>query len=190
MTEQQALHLGAAREGGCATMRGCFFRRKGALMNIGLIVIQWLHVFLGVFWLGTVLYVDLILLPTLNRLPLPEQQRVGGLLGPRTSRVLLPVGLTVVLLGFLRGTVFGNLHSIDGVLGSAYGVTWLISLLLGLGVIVWGLLVLAPRAEALNTAKSAEQYGATVKRLRILVLIELLGFLAIFTCMILMRFGY
>jgi uncharacterized membrane protein len=159
-------------------------------MNIGLIIIQWLHVFLGVFWLGTVLYLDLILLPTLNRLPLQEQQKVGGQLGPRTSRILVPVGITVVLLGFLRGTVFGQLHSLDAVLGNAYGVTWLISLLLGIGVIIWGLLVLAPRAEALNTAKSPEEYGAIVKTLRVLILIELLGFLALFTCMILMRFGY
>jgi len=159
-------------------------------MNVGIIVIQWLHVFLGVFWLGAVLYVDFILLPTLNRLPLQEQQRVGGQLGPRTSRILVPVGITVVLLGFLRGTVFGQLHSLDAVLGSAYGVTWLISLLLGLGVIVWGLFALAPRAEALNTAKSPEEYGAIVKTLRALILVELLIFLALFTCMILMRFGY
>src|SRR5262245_43640291 len=159
-------------------------------MNVALIVIQWLHVFLGVFWLGTVLYVDLILLPTLNKLPLLEQQKVGGLLGPRTSRVLVPVGVTVVLLGFLRGTVFGQLHSLDAVFASAYGVTWMISLLLGVGVIVWGLLVLAPRAEALNTAKSPEEYGAIVRVLRVLILVELLIFLALFTCMILMRFGY
>jgi uncharacterized membrane protein len=157
-------------------------------MNVALIVIQWLHVFLGVFWFGTILYVDFILLPTLNRLPLQEQQKVGGLLGPRTSRVLVPVGVTVVLLGFLRGTVFGRLHSLDAVVGSAYGVTWLISLLFGISVIIWGLIVLIPRAEALNTAKSAEVYGEIVKQLRIRILIELLGFVAIFTCMILMRF--
>jgi uncharacterized membrane protein len=159
------------------------------LMNIALMVIQWLHVFLGVFWMGTVFYVDLILLPTLNTLPLAEQQKVGGLLGPRTSRVLVPVGVAVVLLGFLRGTVFGQLHSLATVVGSAYGITWFISLLLGAGIIAWGLLVLAPRAEALNTATSPEEYGVIVKTLRALILIELLGFVAIFTCMILMRFG-
>ncbi len=158
-------------------------------MNVALIVIQWLHVFLGVFWFGAILYVDVVLLPTLNTLPPQEQQKVGGLLGPRTSRVLLPVGLTVVLLGFLRGTVFGHLRSLDAVFGSAYGVTWLIALLLGLGLIAWGLLVLIPRSEALNSAKSPEEYGAIAKQLRIMTLIELLAFVAIFTCMILMRFG-
>jgi uncharacterized membrane protein len=158
-------------------------------MDVALIVIQWLHVFLGIFWFGSVLYVDAILLPSLNTLPLTQQQKIGGVLGPRSSRVLVPVGIAAVLLGFLRGTVFGRLHSLDAVAGSAYGITWLIALLLGVGLILWGLLLLLPRTEALNAAKSPEAYGEIVKELRVLTLIELLGFLAIFTCMILMRFG-
>lgn len=158
-------------------------------MNVALIVIQWLHVFLGIFWFGSILYVDLVLFPTLNTLPVQEQQKVGGLLGPRTSRVLVPVGLTVVLLGFLRGTVFGQLHSLDAVFGSAYGITWFCALLLGIGLMLWGLLVLVPRAEALTTAPSPEEYGARARTLKVLTLLELLGFVAIFTCMILMRFG-
>jgi hypothetical protein len=101
-----------------------------------------------------------------------------------------PVGLTVVLLGFLRGTVFGQLHSLDAVLGSAYGITWFTAILLGSGLILWGPLVLVPRAEVLGTATSPEQYGAMVARLKVLTLIELVGFFAIFTCMIPMRFGY
>jgi uncharacterized membrane protein len=159
-------------------------------MHVAVIVIQWLHVLLGIFWFGSILYVDLILLPTIGTLPMREQQKVGGLVGPRTGRILVPVGITVVLLGFLRGTVFGHLHSLDAVFGSAYGITWLITLLLGLSVIAWGLFVLAPRVEGLGTAKSPEEYGARVKTLRVLTFIELFGFLAIFTCMILMRFGY
>jgi hypothetical protein len=73
--------------------------------------------------------------------------------------MLVPVGLTVVALGFLRGTLFGRVHALDSVFGTAYGITWLIALLSSVGVIFWALLVLAPRAEALNTAKSPEAYG-------------------------------
>jgi hypothetical protein len=175
--------MGGARERAAVTLR------KGNPMAVLTIVIQWLHVLLGIFWFGSILYVDTILLPSLDTLPLIEQQKIGGLLGPRTSRVLLPVGLTVVLIGFLRGTVFGRLHSLDAVFGSAYGITWLIALLLGIGLILWGLVVLVPRAEALNTAKSPEAYGEIVTQLKVLTLIELTGFVAIFTCMILMRFG-
>jgi uncharacterized membrane protein len=152
------------------------------------IVIQWFHVLLGIFWFGSVLYTDFVLLPTIAKLPMVEQQKVGGLLGPASSRVLVPVGLTVVTLGFLRGTVFGRLHSLDAVFGSVYGRTWLTALTLGLIVVFWGLRVLAPRGEALATATSAEEYGARIKQLRPLMLTEIAIFVAIFTCMILMRF--
>lgn len=154
------------------------------------IIVQWLHVILSIFWFGSNLYVDAILIPTLNRLPLKEQQKIGGLIGPRTSQVLLPVSLTVVVLGFLRGTIFGRLHSLDAIFGTVYGATWFIALLLSIGIILWGLLMLTPRAEALNTAQSPEAYGEIVNELKVLALIEVTGFVAIFTCMILMRFGY
>lgn len=41
--------------------------------------------------------------------------------------------------------------------------------------------------------KSAEEwvaFNAATSRVKMLALLELIGFLAIFTCMILMRFGY
>lgn len=157
-------------------------------MPVFIIVIQWLHVLLGIFWFGSILYTDFVLLPTIGKLPLIEQQKVGGLVGRASSRVLVPVGLTVVTLGFLRGTVFGRLHSLDVIVGSVYGRTWLTALALGLLLVIYGLRVLVPRAEALNTATSAEEYGMRIKQLRPLVLLEMLIFVAIFTCMILMRF--
>jgi hypothetical protein len=95
-----------------------------------------------------------------------------------------------VLIGFLRGTFFGSLHSLDTVFGTSYGLTWLISLLLGIALILWGALIVGPRAQALVAASTPEDYGAIQQRLIFLARIELVGFLAIFTCMILMRFGY
>ena len=157
-------------------------------MTVLTFTVQWLHVILGIFWFGSNLYVDTVLIPTLNNLPLKEQQKIGGLIGPRTSRVLVPVGLTVVALGILRGTVVGRLHTLEAVFGTAYGLTWLIALLLSIGIIFWGLLVLKPRAEALNAAQSPEAYGAAVNQLKVLTLVEIAGFVAVFTCMILMRF--
>lgn len=154
------------------------------------IVVQWLHVLLGIFWFGSNLYIDVVVIPSLTKLPLQEQQKIGGLIGKRSNQALVPAGIAVVGLGFLRGTFFGQLHSLGDVFGSAYGVTWLIALLLATGLIFLGLLVVAPRAEALSTAKSAEEYGGTLQQLKILTLVELAAFVAIFTCMILMRFGY
>jgi uncharacterized membrane protein len=159
-------------------------------MTVAVIAIQWLHVLLGVFWFGSILYVDIVVIPSLTKLPLQEQQKIGGLLGARSNQVLVPAGILVVALGFLRGAVFGHLQSPSDVFGSAYGITWLISLLLTTGLVLFGLLVIAPRTEALSSAKSPDEYSAAMSRVRVVTLIELVAFIAIFTCMILMRFGY
>ena len=43
----------------------------------GLIVIQWLHVFSGVFWFGSTLYLDFVVIPAVMTLPLEQQRTVS-----------------------------------------------------------------------------------------------------------------
>lgn len=109
-----------------------------------------------------------------------------GPLGNRIEKVLTPLGMAVVTLGFLRGLaggVFGNL-------GNAYGITFLASLVLGIVIVVYGLRMLRPLAQEVSrTAPGAEQ-DALIARLKTLTIVELFMFLAIITLMILMRFGY
>jgi hypothetical protein len=68
-------------------------------------------------------------------------------------------------------------------------------LLLTVGVYAWGLRVLEPALRRMDQAPvSADgsptpELVAATTRVKALVGVELLGFLAIFTCMILMRFG-
>ena len=164
--------------------------REDSAVLIWTIIMQWLHVILGIMWFGSSLYATFVLFPSLANVPLGEQQKVGGILGQQTAKVIGPVAGSVVLIGFLRGTFFGSLHSLDTIFGTTYGLTWLISLLLGIGLILWGALIVGPKAQALAAATTPEAYGAIQQRLIFLARIELVGFLAIFTCMILMRFGY
>jgi uncharacterized membrane protein len=154
-----------------------------------IIAVQWLHVLLGIFWFGSTLYVDVILVPTIMGLPLEKQQEVSGRLADRSTQVILPVAAVVIILGFLRGTVFGQLHSVADVFGSAYGVTWLVALLTGVTLFGWSLFLLRPAVSRLNTAQGPEQFAAGLKRAKALTSAELAFFVAIFTCMILMRFG-
>jgi uncharacterized membrane protein len=154
-----------------------------------IIAVQWLHVLLGIFWFGSTLYVDVILVPTLMGLPLEKQQEVSGRIGNRSSQVILPVAAVVIILGMLRGTVFGQLHSVADVFGSAYGVTWLVASLVGVTLFAWSLFILRPAVSRLNTAQGPEQFAAGIKRAQALTLVELAFFVVIFTCMILMRFG-
>jgi L-asparagine transporter-like permease len=146
-------------------------------------------VLLGIFWFGSTLYADVILVPTLMGLPLEKQQEVSGRLARRSTQVLLPVAALVVALGFLRGTVFGQLHSLADVFETTYGFTWLVALLAGLALFGWAFIVLKQALERLNTAQGPEQFAAGLTRAKVLTLAELAFFAVIFTCMILMRFG-
>jgi len=164
-----------------------------------LIVIQWLHVLLGIFWFGGSLYLNGMVIPVLLSLPLGQQREVAVPLGARSNQILPPVAILVILLGVLRGTVWGPVHTFAFLFGTAYGVTFLISLLAAAAVESWGHFVTGKAAAHLNTFPLAEvmkpkSAGATafnkqVQRVIFFTLIELLGFFIIFTCMILMRFG-
>jgi uncharacterized membrane protein len=46
-------------------------------VNWAQFVVQWLHVILGMLWLGGALYTNFILIPALGRLPLATQREVG-----------------------------------------------------------------------------------------------------------------
>ncbi|HET6650341.1 MAG TPA: hypothetical protein VFH79_09315 [Candidatus Limnocylindria bacterium] len=167
-------------------------------MNWGQFVVQWLHVGLGVLWFGTVLYNATILIPAISRLPLGEQRRVGSLIGEQGFKVIRPVAGAVILLGLIRGTLFGPIKSLD-MLTSAYGITWLVGLAFAIGAYVWAERMVGPALARMNAIPEAEALGpdgaptpalesavGVVKRNAVL---ELGFFAVIFTCMILMRFG-
>lgn len=164
-----------------------------------LIAIQWLHVFSGIFWFGSTLYLDFVVIPAVTTLPLEQQRSVSQPLTRFSERVIIPTGILVILLGFLRGTVFGPVRSLDFLFGTAYGITFLIAGLAALATFAWSRLVLARAAHRLDTfpladvkqpdGEGARAFAAQVQRVKLLALLELFGFFVIFTCMILMRFG-
>lgn len=154
-----------------------------------LVSVQWLHVALAILWFGGSLYITLILIPALQALSREKQQEVAARISPATTRVLRPVAILVILLGFVRGTFLGRLHSVQDVFGSAYGVTWLVALIAAIALFAFIETIFDPDVRRLNTAKSEVEYDTTLKRVQVFAVIELLGFFAIFTCMILMRFG-
>jgi len=159
--------------------------------------VQWLHVLLGIFWFGSTLYLDFVLIPALMTLPLGEQRRAGAAIGARAVPIFTGVAVAVIVLGILRGTVFGQIKSLDA-LGTQYGVTWLVALVAAVATAYWGLRILTPAVKKLYTIPESEAgaaggqspaIAAAVADIRGKGQIALLGFFVIFTCMILMRFG-
>lgn len=166
-------------------------------MEWAIITIQWLHVFLGIFWFGSVLYLDFVVIPAVTRLPLDQQGTISQQLARRSNQIILPVASLVIIIGFLRGTFFGAVTTLDSAFGTAYGITFILSLVLAIAVYAWGYFVTRPAAERINKlgaalvdGKVTPEFTVSLQRVRLLALIELFGFFAVFTCMILMRFGF
>lgn len=164
-------------------------------MNWLVFVVQWLHVLLGIIWFGNSLILALILIPTLNALPIPVQRDVGGRYGERSTRLFDVVVPLIVVLGFIRGTLLGPIDSVSDVFASPYGITWLVALVAATATFMWGRMVIVPAVRHMDAIPLDAQGGATLEletatqQVKRVVVLELAGFLVIFTCMILMRFG-
>jgi len=161
-------------------------------------VVQWLHVLAAILWFGAALYTASILIPAISSLPLPRQREIGERIGRQAFRVLRPAASAVIILGILRGTVFGPIKSLE-VLGSTYGITWLVALVFAIVTFFWAESQIAPALARMNAIPEADALGpdgtptpelaAAVSRVKLVTVLELGLFLVIFTCMILMRFG-
>jgi uncharacterized membrane protein len=157
-------------------------------------IVQWLHVLLGILWFGAALYTDVILIPAISGFSLEKQRELGAALGVRGTAVFRIVGPAIIVLGFVRGTVFGPIKSIDA-LTTAYGITWLVALVVALALYRWAFTTYAGALEALTTVPLAPDGSATpevvaaTERVKRLAVLELVFFFVIFTCMVLMRFG-
>jgi uncharacterized membrane protein len=165
-------------------------------MNVLVIVVQWLHVITAVMWFGTTLFLDFILIPTLTTFPISQQREFNARLIPNMVRIIAPTALAVVILGLLRGTVFGPVKSFSYLFGTAYGWTFLIALLLAVATILWGQFLTGRNAERLAAlplgadGQPGPEYVAQSDFVKRVAWIELGLFLLVFTTMILMRFGY
>ena len=165
----------------------------------GLIVIQWLHVLLGIFWFGSMLYLDFVVIPAVMTLPLEQQRTVSKPLTMFSDRVLVPAAILVIILGLVRGTIFGPVKTWSFLIGTAYGLTFLLAFLAAVATLLWGHFATGRAARHLEAFPLTEvvksggavalAFNAQVQRLKLFALVELLGFFIIFTCMILMRFG-
>jgi uncharacterized membrane protein len=159
------------------------------------VVVQWLHVLLAILWFGNSLSLATITIPAISRLPLVRQQEIGAQLGRQGTRVFDIVAPAVIVLGLLRGTVFGSVRDTDALFGTTYGLTFLVALIAATATFLWGRFVIVPATRELATAPvdadgtSTPELDTIIARVKRVTVLELLGFFVVFTCMILMRFG-
>lgn len=157
-------------------------------MDWAALAIQWLHVLGGIFWFGGALFGNLVLFPVILRLPDAVQRDFMRPFLERSDRIVVPVAITTIVLGVLRGTVFGRIHSLAD-LATPYGIAWLIGLVLATTLLAVGVFYLAPEAKRLlQGAEAGQGLGAAGRRLQVVALLDLLGFFVVFSAMIAMRF--
>ncbi len=149
-------------------------------------VVQWLHVLLGITWFGYAISMFFLVSPALAALPEPELRSTNVRLGALGAKVFPVVGLSVLALGVIRGTLLGPIDSVGEIFTTTYGITWLIALLATVALFVTGARYIGPGFEGL---KDAPDLPAAVARLRRISMIDLGLFGIVFTCMIVMRFG-
>lgn len=156
---------------------------------------QWLHILFGILWFGNTLALATITIPAINRLPILAQREIGSHLNTQGQRVIEIVAPSVIVLGFVRGTFLGPIKSLDALFGTEYGITWLVALIAAVLTYLWGRFVISGGVHAMELAAinpdgtPTPELEAATDRAKVLVSLELFGFLVIFTCMILMRFG-
>ena len=85
-------------------------------MNWAQFAVQWLHVLLGIVWFGYAISIYFLVSPALAELPespAPGDHDLAA--GPDRRCGCFPiVSILVILLGIVRGTVFGRIDSFDG----------------------------------------------------------------------------
>jgi hypothetical protein len=79
--------------------------------------------------------------------------------------------------------------------GTAYGLTFLVALIAATATFLWGRYVIVPSTRRLAAAPvnpdgtPSAELDAALDRAKLVTVLELIGFLVVFTAMILMRFG-
>ena len=149
--------------------------------------IQWLHVLGGIFWFGGALFGNAVLFPVVLNLPQQVQRALMLPFLQRSDRVLIPVAVVTIALGFVRGTILGRIHAFDD-LTTAYGIAWLIGLVVALIVLGLGIYLSSEVSKLMASNESEANFAAAGRGLQLAALGDLLGFFVIFTAMISLRF--
>ncbi|MEK7862649.1 MAG: hypothetical protein AAB295_05225 [Chloroflexota bacterium] len=138
-------------------------------------VVQFLHVFTGVLWLGGGLYTILVQTPALMAAPPQARGPVMGQIIPRQVNYLLRLGEITIATGVLNVFTSGRARLLEDLFGSRWAMAIAVGavlaiVLLGIGHAIlkpsaMRLLDLGPKAAAGDAAAGA-QAGAIVARLR------------------------
>lgn len=151
------------------------------------LIVHTLHVITAIVWAGAHVFMALVGWPTLRDRPAAEAQAVLARMSRTLGPLMAVTGSLVVVLGVLRGTVFGVVRSFTQLVETPYGRTFMLAALLTIVLAVHG-----ARAGRTLEARIFRDGAWTPDAKRILRRSSVLEgslLLAVIACMALMRFG-
>lgn len=146
----------------------------------------YLHILGAIFWFGSSLFLEYVITPALVKMQFETQKPLLLGIGARYSKLIGPLGGLTILLGIGRGISTGVL----GNLGSAYGLTFLASIVVGVAIIVVGAGFIGPNAEKMIAATTREDVVRQAAKVSQYGSYGTVGFLVILVLMVAMRAGY
>ena len=162
------------------------------------IVVQFLHVFSGILWIGGGLYTVFVQTPAIMSVPAAARGPVMGKLVPRQVTYLLRLGEVTIALGVLNFFATGRGRELENLFGSRWALAIVVGatlaiVLLGIGHAilkpsVTRLLELGPKAGAGDAAAGAET-GAILARLKNVAYAQIVLGVLIVAAMVLARFS-
>ena len=161
-------------------------------------VVQFLHVFSGILWIGGGLYTLFVQTPALLAAPPQARGPVLGQIVPRQVNYLLRLGEVTIGLGVLNVFASGKANLLLEALGSRWSIAIVVGailavVLLGIGHAIlkpsaMRLLELGPRAAGGDAGAGAE-VGAIIARLKKVGYAQIVLGLLIVAAMVLARFS-
>ena len=161
-------------------------------------VVQFLHVFSGVLWVGGGLYTIFVQTPALLATPPQARGPALGQIVPRQVNYLLRLGEVTVALGVLNVFASGKARLLQEALGSRWSLAIVVGAILALTLLAIGhailkpsavrLLELGPRAAGGDTSAGAEA-AAIMARLKTIGYVQIALGLLIIGAMVLARFS-
>lgn len=152
-----------------------------------LAVVHYLHVLAGIVWFGGYVFMALGVWPALLRRPPAEAKATLQAMDRFVGPLMMLSGTLVFWLGILRGTWLGPIKSWGYLLTTAYGLTFLVALLLTLALTAHG--AVSSRTMYTKVWEGDRFRPEAARYIRNSNLFSLGLFVLVLLCMVLMRFG-
>jgi putative copper export protein len=149
-------------------------------------VLLFVHVLGAVFWFGSGLMLQIVFIPSLSNMPYEGQHPWLQALNANYSRIIGPIGGLTILFGILRGAFAG----VFGSLNTPYGITFVVSFVLAIPVIIVGARFIGPTAEKMAKAANRDEVLALAKQIARYGRIESGGMVVMLALMVAMHAGY